>query len=194
MVHQKSTNCSVQTNKSVISTCDEGGSCFTDKLTAAATISVVCQYTRMQNGVKLHLWSCKKRSGNSFKIEVMPQKPRWDFSLSPLQPPRSGRGDKSWVFLLSWGSDWARGQTSKTDENKRLSGGPLKENCRGGTGTFMSCLCGSTGSNVLDAERSQCVVDGATMSVYQGLNTSCMICSRQLHKHPLEVWPSYQHV
>lgn len=45
------------------------------------------------------------------------------FSLE-LPPPE--RADKSWVFVLGWGNDWARGQTSKTDENKRLSGGPLK--------------------------------------------------------------------
>lgn len=38
-----------------------------------------------------------------------------------------------------WSHSWAGGQTSITDENMRLSGGPLKEDCWGGPETSMSC-------------------------------------------------------
>lgn len=59
----------------------------------------------------------------------------------PLQPPPPERGNKSrGFFARSWSHGWAGGQTSITDENMRLSGGPLKEDCWGGPETSMSCL------------------------------------------------------
>lgn len=87
-----------------------------------------------------------RKPWNKFKIQVIPPKACSDFFFLSLQPPPPESSDKSWVFALSWGNDWARGQTSRTDENKRLSGGLLKENCWGGRETFMSCCCGSNGS------------------------------------------------
>lgn len=62
------------------------------------------------------------------------------FFFFPLQPPPPERGNKSQVFFArSWSHGWAGGQTSITDENMRLSGGPLKEDCWRGPETSMSC-------------------------------------------------------
>lgn len=114
-----------------------------DQIKYCCQHSLVCQYTQMRSCVELNLKRHRK-TWNNLKIQVILQKGL--FRFFSLQPPPPERADKSSDFVLSWGNDWARGQTSKTDENKRLSGGPLKGNCWGGTETFMSCLCGSTGN------------------------------------------------
>lgn len=62
------------------------------------------------------------------------------FFTLPLQPPPPERGNKSRVFALSRSHGGAGGQTGITDENMRLSGAPLKEDCWGGPETSMSCL------------------------------------------------------
>lgn len=122
-----------------------------------------------------------KRTENQNLGDIAQGMLRFSSSLQPLPPER---GNKSSVFAHSWDNDWARGQTSITDENKRLSGVPLKENCWGETDTLMACRCGSN--------RSECVcVDLQEYTVKEVLVyfkwSECVNISRSKYifqKHP----------
>lgn len=83
----------------------------------------------------------EQKSCEWLQIQVMSLESCSEFFCSPpLQPPPPERGNKSRVFTLSRSHGWAGGQTGVTDENMRLSGAPLKEDCWGGPETSMSCL------------------------------------------------------
>lgn len=83
----------------------------------------------------------KRRAENDFKFKwCLSSRVQRVFFTLPLQPPPPERGNKSRVFALSRSHGGAGGQTGITDENMRLSGAPLKEDCWGGPETSMSCL------------------------------------------------------
>lgn len=107
----------------------------------------------------------------------------------PLQPPPPESGNKSRVFALSWTNGWAGGQTSITDENMRLSGGPLKVDCWGGqrhpcpASERVSVFIGEQrggGGGGRGWDRYCYTTDDGTVSVYQDLNAAT------LHKYPQE--------